>query len=254
MEAERVAERIKISRKVSIASLYPAILLEKEGLLVAADLHIGLEDEHEIRGIHIPKPILPAIINQIITPAKDLGCKGVILLGDIKHEFGQATEPEWFGVRKLISRLRDRGLRVLVVRGNHDNYIIKILKELDVPLYEPYLELSGLVLTHGHKILAADEGRLPKEVVLGHEHPAITLKDDVGAKHRFKAFIYLQDKSTRYIVLPSVSPLAYGSNFNEVPADKMLSPMLQRLDLGEAIPYVIETEVAVKRFPRIKDL
>lgn len=254
MKAENVAEKIKISSKISIAAPYPAILLEKEGLLVAADLHIGLEDEHEIRGIHIPTPILPTIINQIVTPAKDLGCKGVILLGDIKHEFGQATEPEWFGVKKLVSKLRDQGLKVEVVRGNHDNYIIKILKELSVPLYEPYLELSGLFLTHGHKTLATKEGRLPKEVILGHEHPAITLKDDVGAKHRFKAFIHLRNKSCKYIILPSVSPLAYGSYFNEVPADKMLSPLLHGLDLGEAVPYIIETEVAVKRFPKIKDL
>ena len=253
MKAENVAERIKITRRISIATPYPAILLEKEGLLVAADLHIGLEDESEEKGIHIPTPILPTIIKHIITPAKELGCKGVILLGDIKHEFAEVTEPEWFGVKKLIAKLREQCLKVEVVRGNHDNYIIKVLKELNVPLHNPYLELSGVILIHGHKILAAEEMD-GKAVILGHEHPAITLKDDVGAKHRFKAFIHLQSRSCRYIVLPSVSPLAYGSDFNEVPADKMLSPILQTLDLGEAVPYVIEAGVAVKKFPKIRYL
>lgn len=251
MKAEPVAETIKISKKIAIASPYPAILLEKEGFLIAADLHIGLEDEVEEKGIHIPTPILPTIIKHIITPAKNLGCKGVILLGDIKHEFGLVTEPEWFGVKKLISSIRENNLTVEVVRGNHDNYIIKVLKELKVPLHEIYLEVSGIILTHGHKML---ENKLLKEVILGHEHPAIALKDDVGVRHKFKALIHLKTKSGRYIILPSVSPLAYGSDFNEVPADKMLSPILRILDLSEAEPYVIEAGVATKRFPKIKDL
>jgi len=250
LKAENVAECIKITRRISIASPYPAILLEKEDLLVAADLHIGLEDESEEKGIHIPAPILPTIIKHILTPAKDLGCKGVILLGDVKHEFAEVTAPEWFGVKKLISKLREQNLKVEVVRGNHDNYIIKVLKELNVPLHDHYLELSGITLTHGHKTLPT-EGKGRRVVILGHEHPAITLKDDVGAKHKFKAFIDLQTSSGRYLVLPSVSPLAYGSDFNEVPADQMLSPILHSLDLSEAVPYVLEAGVAVKRFPKI---
>jgi putative SbcD/Mre11-related phosphoesterase len=248
LKAENVVERINITRRISIASPYPAILLEKEGLLVAADLHIGLEDESEEKGIHIPAPILPTIIKHVITPAIELGCSGVILLGDVKHEFAKVTGAEWFGVKKLISKLRERNLKVEVVRGNHDNYIIKILKELDVPLHDPYLELSGIILTHGHKTLIEKGGKI---VIMGHEHPAITLKDDVGIKHKFKAFIDLQTSGGRYLVLPSVSPLAYGSEFNEVPADKMLSPILRTLDLSEAVPYVIEAGVVVKRFPKI---
>ncbi|MEM1994121.1 MAG: hypothetical protein QXW32_01385 [Nitrososphaerales archaeon] len=251
MKVEPVAETIKITRRISIASPYPAILLEKEGLLVAADLHIGLEDEAEAKGIHIPTSILPIIIKHIIKPAKDLGCRGIILLGDIKHEFGPVTEPEWFGVKKLITKIRENNLTVEVVRGNHDNYIIKVLKDLKIPLHNTHLKVGSITLTHGHKMI---EYRLLKEVILGHEHPAITLKDDVGVKHRFKALIHLKTESSRYIILPSVSPLAYGSDFNEVPADKMLSPILHTLDLSEAEPYVIEAGVATKKFPKIGEL
>ena len=253
MKEENVTEMIKITRGISIASPYPAILLEKEGLLVAADLHIGLEDESEEKGIHIPAPILPTIIKHVVTPAIELGCRGVILLGDVKHEFAKVTGAEWFGVKKLISKLRERNLKVEVVRGNHDNYIIKILKELAIPLHDPYLELSGIILTHGHKTLIEKE-KGSRVMIMGHEHPAITLKDDVGIKHKFKAFIDLQTSGGRYLVLPSVSPLAYGSEFNEVPADKMLSPILRTLDLSEAVPYVIEAGVAVKKFPKLSYL
>lgn len=251
MEAEPQVNTIRMTRRISIAAPYPAILLEKENLLVAADLHIGLEDEIEAKGIHIPASILPTIIGHILTPAKQLGCRGVILLGDVKHEFGLVTEPEWFGVKKLISRLREHNLTVEVVRGNHDNYIIKVLKELKVPLHSTHLELSGITLAHGHKML---EGKINKDLILGHEHPAVALKDDVGVKRRFKALIHLKTESARYIILPSVSPLAYGSDFNEVPAEKMLSPLLHTLDLSEAEPYIIEAGVAVKKFPKIGKL
>ena len=55
----------------------------------------------------------------------------------------------------------------------------------------------------------------------------------------------------RLTVLPSVSPLAYGSDVNEIPSEELLSPILRRVRMEEFTPYVIEVGVAVKRFPKI---
>jgi metallophosphoesterase superfamily enzyme len=93
---------------------------------------------------------------------------------------------------------------------------------------------------------------------MGHEHPCIVLKDDIGSKHRFKAFLHgsimLNDKRVSLVVLPSLSPLAYGNPLNE---DAVLkSPILREFSnaIDDLVPYIIDVEVTVKRFPEIKYL
>lgn len=87
------------------------VRLGREGKLVVADLHLGLADEQESKGVHIPTTTLPKILESILVPAREYGCSKVILLGDVKHEFGRPSEPEWYAVRKLIKAVRENWLR-----------------------------------------------------------------------------------------------------------------------------------------------
>lgn len=242
-------ETIKIAKGLSIASPWTSLLLEKENALLISDLHIGLEDLHERRGVHIPTSILPKISKSIITPAKELGCSKVILLGDVKHEFGEPREEEWFGVRKLVKQIREIGAEPEVVRGNHDNYIIFILKQLRVTLHQPSLELGQFLLTHGHLELFRPETK--KHIIMGHEHPAISIKDDLGVKHTFKAFLTGKMGNYHITVLPSTSPLTIGTAINETPSYDLLSPLLRSNLLGGLVPYVVEAGTHVKKFPAL---
>ena len=124
---------------------------------------------------------------------------------------------------------------------------------MEIPLHDPRLILNGFYLTHGHHEFGSEEvgGR---HILMGNEHPAVVVKDDVGIKHRFKAFV--SGRLSPYIVtvLPSVSPLAYRSDINEVPQRDLLSPMLKKHLLDKLTPYMIEIGVAVRRFPKLKYL
>ncbi len=248
-----VTETIKIAKGLSIASPWPALFIEKESMLIVSDLHLGLEDEQESKGIHIPTSIFPKIVNSILTPVKDLGCNEVIILGDFKHEFGKPSEAEWYSVKKMIRSIREIGAEPSIVRGNHDNYIILILKEMNVKLFQPSLSINGFTLLHGHLELEEKEEKA-KHVIMGHEHPSIAIKDDLGVKHRFKAFLNGEVGKRTITVLPSTSPLAYGSDINETLQKDLLSPILQKSPLDNLIPYVIEIGTAVKRFPRLGSL
>lgn len=93
-----------------------------------------------------------------------------------------------------------------------------------------------------------------KHIIMGHEHPSIAIKDDLGVKHRFKAFLTGKFGKKNLTILPSVSPLSYGSDVNETLQKDLLSPILQKNPLDDLVPYAIEIGVAVKRFPRLGSL
>lgn len=246
-------EPIKIAKGVSITSPWPCIYLEKEDTLLVSDTHLGLEDQREKLGMHIPGSILTQILECITEPIKLLNCKRIVLLGDVKHEFGRLGEAEWYTVKKFIKALREVGCEPEIVRGNHDNYIIYVLKELDVKLHDPSLRLGDFYLTHGHHDLENDYSDA-KHIFMGHEHPAVTVKDDVGVKHRFKAFLSGTIKSIIVTVLPSVSPLSYGNPMNEMSKTGYMTPLLRKYGIDNFTPYLIEIGKAVKKFPEMKYL
>ncbi len=254
-------ELIRLEEGISIVSPYPCILLEERSTLLFADTHLGLEEHRERLGIHIPYPITDHIIECILKPVREFACKKVIILGDVKHEFGKPSRDEWYSLKRLVYLLNDAKADLEVVRGNHDNYIIYILNELNVRLHDPYLIYDDLLLIHGH--INIDLNSIMKDynikgVVMGHEHPCIVLKDDIGSKHRFKAFLHgsimINDRRVSLIVLPSLSPLTYGNPLNENPVVK--SPILKEFNhvLDYLTPYIIDVEVTVKRFPEIRYL
>ncbi len=244
---------LKIDKHVSIVIPYPCIYISDEDLLIISDIHLGLEEQRARLGIYIPTMITDTIIDYITKPVKELGCKRVILLGDVKHEFGKPSEEEWFSVRKLIKSIKGIGVEPEVIRGNHDNYIIRILNNMDVKLHDPYLLLDKYFFMHGH-IDLEQEFDDSKYVFMGHEHPAITIRDDVNAKHRFKAFLIGVINGRRVAVLPSASPLAYGNPVNEIERDELMSIFLRRYGIDEFTPYLIEVGEIVKEFPKVKYL
>jgi hypothetical protein len=242
---------MKIDKHISIVDPYPCIYIDD--ILLISDTHLGLEEQRERLGISIPISVTDTIIEYIIESIKELDCKKVIFLGDVKHEFGKPSSEEWFAVRKMIKSIRDAGGEPEVVRGNHDNYILNILKSMDVRFHDPYLSLDRYFLMHGHLELE-DKFDDSNYIFLGHEHPAITILDDVNAKHRFKAFLVGAINNRKIIVLPSASPLAYGNPVNELDKNELLSIFLRKYGIDEFTPYLIEVGEAVKRFPIIKHL
>ncbi len=246
-------ERIKIAKNVSIVSPWPCIYLENEDTLLVSDTHLGLEDQREKVGMHIPGSIMTQILECIVTPIKSLNCKRIVLLGDVKHEFGRPSEAEWFSVKKFMKALRDNNCEPEVVRGNHDNYIVYVLKELGIKLHDPSLRLGDCYLTHGHQNLEDDYGDA-KHIFMGHEHPAIVVKDDVGVKHRFKAFLSGTINNRIVTVLPSISPLSYGNPMNEMSKNQYMTLLLKKYGVDNFTPYLIEIGKTVKKFPAMKYL
>ncbi|HDM92883.1 MAG TPA: metallophosphoesterase [Candidatus Korarchaeota archaeon] len=215
------------------------------GALIVADLHIGYEEVLFESGIHLPKSQYGKIKSMIISAVERYDPEVLILLGDVKHEFGSSTRQEWVEVLDLLRSLRDL-VKIHVVRGNHDNFLIPILRREDVPLHDPSLRLGELVLFHGHKPLP--DVKDAELVVMGHEHPAVALRDELGVKRKFKCALLGELAEFSLVVLPAASPLAPGTDMLATPAEDLLSPVLSSVNLENFEVIITDEEAGSMRF------
>ncbi|HVO78214.1 MAG TPA: metallophosphoesterase, partial [Methanomassiliicoccales archaeon] len=153
--------------------------------------------------------------------------KRFVILGDLKHEFSRNLAQEWNEVRKLLAVLQEKA-EVVVVRGNHDNYLATIASKLGVEVVPEY-HLAGVTFAHGHE--PSDE----RPLVIGHEHPSVRLYDEVGGYVKVPCFVHLPKE--QIVVMPAFSPLAPGTDLTGANAQDAFSPVLRSVDMSEARAY-----------------
>lgn len=240
---------MRAAKGVAIVEPWPAVKVEPLDAVVFADLHIGIEEELAEKGIQVPIRTFEDVSEAVAGAVEASKASRAVILGDIKHVFGETTYIEWVDVRKLLQSLLDMGLELVAVRGNHDTFIRPILRKLGIPLHEELSE-EGYLLVHGHRV-PLSLGDDVEVVVIGHEHPAVKLRDTLGAVHKFRCFLSGEWQGRELVVLPSVNPLATGVAINEVGRDDLLSPILRSCELDSFVPFLIEPGEAVKKFPAL---
>jgi hypothetical protein len=139
----------------------------------------------------------------------------LVVAGDIKHEFSRNLGQEMKDVRKVLDYLNDR-TEVVLVKGNHDNYLENIVSRIEMPVVERYVQ-RGVTIVHGHSACA------DRPLVMGHEHPSIKLVDRIGAYLKLPCFIHLREEGI--VVLPAFSPT------------DCLSPILREANVPSADIY-----------------
>ncbi|HPM27281.1 MAG TPA: TetR family transcriptional regulator, partial [Methanothrix sp.] len=105
-----------------ISPVYDAPLLLAEGeekVLVAADLHLGLEHELHLCGISIPSQT-EKILHRLLGYIDRIKPNRLVLLGDVKHNVPRTSWQEKKEIPRFLSRLAAR-VAVDVVPGNHDS-------------------------------------------------------------------------------------------------------------------------------------
>jgi len=184
--------------------------------LIVADLHLGYEFAMAKEGFYLPR-----VFHEVVRNLKSLiereKPKRLVIDGDLKHSF----IPEWRERKELkafaeeITPMVDE---VILVRGNHDVGTLW-LRELGIEIVDE-LEVGGWKLVHGHKLVEGER------FIIGHEHPAIRLRDEVGALIKIPVFLM----NEKLIVLPAFSPWAYGNDVLR----EIVSPFLRAKELKGA--------------------
>jgi len=164
----------------------PALLVSnKKDVLVIADLHLGIESDLELHGIHF-KSRSRQRQQKVIACIKETTPDIILLLGDVKHSIPRTTRQEYRELPDLLSSLRNLS-SLMLVPGNHDIGIERFLNEGEMLPKEGAL-VDGTGYLHGHTCPDPSlEGHL---IICGHHHPLVCLRDEVGCSLRSPAYLF----------------------------------------------------------------
>jgi len=204
--------------------------LKADKTLVIADLHLGIEETFNKRGTMLPRFNFRKIkehLEERILPFVEPSL--IIINGDLKHEFGSISDQEWREVIDVLRLLQAHCKRLVLIKGNHDKILGPIARWEGLKVEDEgiFLEKSNAFITHGEKIPGSEAFKKSKIVVIGHEHPAITIREQYK-EEQFKAFLVGKFKGKNLIVQPSMNSVSIGT---EVRNGELLSPFLHQ-DLG----------------------
>lgn len=153
-------------------------------MLVIADLHFGIEAELAQRGVHIPsrsRERLERACHCIREADADL----LLLLGDVKHGVPRTSRQEWRELPRVLAAFREL-LPIRIAPGNHDTGIERFVAEGEL-LPVRGGEVDGVWYMHGHTYPAPEcRGKL---LVVGHHHPMVALRDEIGCALYDRAYV-----------------------------------------------------------------
>ncbi len=224
-------------------------------IIVLSDLHLGLEGSVTSEGGYVPQFQLEELIEDIETAKERTGAGKILINGDLKHEFATTRYSEQKEIKKFLDFLDKEFEEIIVVEGNHDTFLESLVRDYST-LKNYHLE-SDILFVHGHeKLSELDITEDYETIVLGHEHPALVLKDEIGVKEKVDCFLYGETKDgKKLIVMPAFSKISGGSKVNQVPQRDLLSPVLRdKVEVDKLKAIAVSREAGLFEFPALEKI
>lgn len=210
---------------------------------VITDFHLGYESVMREDGVSLPELQKEKILDRLSDIKNRYGPDNIVVLGDFKHNFGRSEDSDFSELLDMMDYILE-GSSLIMLKGNHDNFLKNYTKVKDVPLYEERMDLDGITLTHGHRDIGWDD-----LLIMGHEHPAIEIKDEIGSSMRFPCFLY--NEKEKVLVLPAIDPMSEGRDVISSPS--FFSKNIENLDPADFHIYAI-SESGLVDFHRVSDV
>lgn len=244
---------IEVYPGLYILSGHPFLYHDKTRTLLLADIHLGYEEAVAEEGVYLPRAQLEYFKREIGSVVDEVSIERVVVIGDLKHRFDRLSRQEKTEITEAVEYLRSRGVQeIVLVRGNHDNYVSYLAERLGVRVVD-YLLLDDILLIHGHTDPLQDQ-RIDissvRVIVYGHEHPSIVLRDRLGKIGKLPVFLEIPLSiggagRVRGIVLPATGFYQLGSPVSLDP-EKYLSPITKRYgDINMMRPYILSREEGI---------
>lgn len=223
--------------------------ISKKKALIIADLHLGYEEALVSDGILIPKGGMFSEMKKEILELLKLKPELVVIDGDLKHEFANISKQEWKETLELIDLIL-RESKIILIKGNHDKILGQIAEKRKLEIKD-YLILGDVCLLHGDKIVLECLDKKIKTLIIGHEHPAVSLTDGTKVE-KYKCFLKGRYKDKNLIVMPSFFNLIEGTDLKR---DEILSPFLKNRDLGDFEVFILGDKIYdFGKFSHLKDI
>jgi len=230
----------------------PVIYLRKYKVVVLADTHIGFEEEMAEKGIFIPRFQKKRLLGIIDETINAVDADTLVIAGDFKHKFDGLGRIERIELSEVLKYALSRFNRLIIVRGNHDNYLPLLTHKYKFEIVN-HLLLGDTLIIHGHNELP--DNIKAGVVIIGHEHPTITLRDSLGSIGRFQCFLVGDLISGgKLITLPAVGAYQTGSRVT-LDRGTYLSPILRNyVILSDLRPIIVDEDVGILELPSIKEI
>ncbi|MEK6887145.1 MAG: metallophosphoesterase [Nanoarchaeota archaeon] len=210
---------MEITKGIEIVDL--SLFIKKCKTLVISDVHLGIESELHYKGVLVPKYHFKELMKRFEYIFSKVKPEKIIILGDLKHEFGRISEQEWRELLRFFDYLSANSNKVILLKGNHDPFLGPIARKRNLELVAE-LQIGNTLFIHGDY-----EPKLKKNInliIMGHEHPAITLREKTKIE-KFKCFLRGKYKNKELIVVPSLNLLVEGNNVLD---GEFISPLLKK--------------------------
>lgn len=217
-------------------------------ILAVGDLHLGYEEFLNNSGVFVSRKMFEEMIEEFDKIFEKSGkIDEVVLLGDVKHNFGSIMKQEWDDVLALIDYLFEKCKKVIIIKGNHDKIIEPIARKGNVSVKEKYF-VGEYCFLHGDQDFEDIYNKKIKFWVLGHGHPAIKISDGVKVE-KYKCFLTGKFKDKELIVVPSFFSYSQGSD----PRESDLG-LAWKIDFSKFNVKVVNEDLEVLDFGLLKKL
>lgn len=247
----------QISKHLFIPCDLPALHIKPIDALCIADLHLGYEGiMAEYYGLFLPKVQFKEEMENLknLLSTFDKLPEKIILNGDIKHEFSETSYHEFREISELLAYLEKNFEEIIIVKGNHDNFIVRVTKKFSKVKLVKIYEEKDFVFFHGHKLVKSVNKLKGKTVIVAHEHPSIAFYSHTGKKEKIPCFLYGKVNSFELCVMPAFSTLAQGSEINLLPKEELLSPLLRKINIDSLEVILVSKELGVKKLAKLGEV
>ena len=168
-----------------------AIYWEARKMLIISDLHIGKSAHFRKSGIQVPHSINLADLQRLTALMSQFNPETLLVTGDMFHNNINSDTNAFMHWRKSFAQLK-----VLLIKGNHDNLKDEDYKALGIKVYQKELLAPPFRFIHDK----------PDEVdeyynISGHIHPGVIIYGKAKQQLKFPCFYFGKD----WAVLPAFS-------------------------------------------------
>src|SRR3989338_4885293 len=187
-------------------------------ILAVGDLHLGYEEVLNQVGVFVTREMFKEMISYFDKVFDKVGeVDYIVLLGDVKHDFGRILRQELNDVSGLFDyferKIGKRG-EIVIVKGNHDIILGPIVKKREKVKIVDYFIVGECCFVHGDRVFEEMNNKGVGYWIIGHGHPAIKLGDGVKIE-KYKCFLAGKYCGREIIIVPSFLEYNEGSDPRE---------------------------------------
>jgi DNA ligase-associated metallophosphoesterase len=183
-----------------------ALYWPAQKMLIVADIHFGKAAAFRALGVPVPRGTTTENLTGLDALVDAHGAEHIVFLGDFLH--ARAAHASATQQAMLAWRERRSGLRLTLVRGNHDRHAGDPAAQLGIALVDEPYEIGPFAFCHHPDI------DTPGYALAGHIHPVYVLATRFDAL-RLPCFVVGSER----MILPSFGSFTGGHAIRPEPGD-----------------------------------